>query len=368
MAKITFNQPDEEMIADFFLDFSEAYQSAERLLLELEKAPHDTHRLNELFRQVHTIRGNLTYIGLDDIGPLLQSVEDVLEPLRKGKLQYDDLLSDVILLAMDATYSLVDASLHNKPRQLSIAQMQKICLLISNITEVDETGRANAISQAILALDPSAQHSSEQPPELITEYGIESDPDLALFRALQPAIAQRSPYWHERSQRIAKLALAMNRKAGEPESAQQLLAAVYMHDFAMAFLPLELLHKPGRLSASERNLVRQHCTTSAALLHSMGNWSAAAKMVLQHHEQPEGTGYPNQLKEAQICEGAKILAIADAFDACVNSRAHVDQPQRPLIRAVLEINRHAGSQFCQHWVDIFNQVARPERSIETSTK
>jgi len=179
---------------------------------------------------------------------------------------------------------------------------------------------------------------------------------------LLPAIDQRSPYWAGRTQRIAELALNMNSAAGAPIDANQLLAAVYMHDFAMAFLPLELLHKPEKYTSAERLRVQAHVKTSATLMQEMGNWAQAANIILQHHEQCNGAGYPNKLTESDICDGAKVLAIADAFDACVNSRAHVDQPQRPLIRAILEINRYAGSQFSQDWVNIFNQIARPKRT------
>ena len=351
-------RPSADMVADFFSDFQEAYQASERLILLLEKTPNDRALLNDLFRRVHTIKGNLIYIGLADICPLLQAVEDVLEPVRKGQLRYDDLLSDVILLTMDTTQELVYARLNQRPAPIDADRINAICESISLIARCAISERPTTIGHAIRALDPEAEVPTL---EEYSQYGIRLNSDLRFFAQLLPAIDQRSPYWAGRTRRIAELALSMNQAANSPVAANQLLAAVYMHDFSMAFLPLELLHKPNRYTAEERQKVQQHVQTASALLREMGSWPLAAEIVLQHHEQVNGAGYPNQLDESVIGDGAKILAIADAFDACVNSRAHVDLPQRPLIRAILEINRFAGSQFSQFWVNIFNQVARPPR-------
>lgn len=358
MNSADFSNPDQDMVADFFADFEEAYQATERLLLKLERSPEDTALLADLFRRVHTIKGNLIYIGLADICPILQSVEDVLEPLRQGKIIYDDLLSDVILLAMDATHKLVDSRLNGQPAPLEPERVTPICLAISQLADCSTDQRPALIRDCIGLLDPEAAKAAAESGEY-SDFGIAHNQDLAFFSQLLPAIDQRSPYWQGRTRRIAELAQAMNRLADNPVAPEQLLAAVYMHDFGMAFLPLSLLHKPGAYTDDERALVRQHLYIAVDLLKTMGEWDAAAEMVGQHHEAMNGTGYPEGLKESEICDGAKIIAIVDAFDACVNSRAHVNLPQRPLIRAILEINRYAGSQFSQYWVDVFNTIARP---------
>ncbi|MBB3168870.1 HD domain-containing phosphohydrolase [Simiduia aestuariiviva] len=358
MPPLDFANPDQEMVSDFFADFEEAYQAAERLLLKLERSPQDTALLADLFRRVHTIKGNLIYIGLADICPLLQSVEDVLEPLRQGKIAYDDLLSDVILLAMDNTHKLVDSRLHGQPAPMADDQIPPICAAISKLADCTAEQRPKLIHHCIAALNSEIETPLEAGHEF-SDFGIDPNQDLNFFSQLLPAIDQRSPYWQGRTRRIAQLALNMNRAANNPIDPSQLLAAVYMHDFGMAFLPLSLLHKPGTYTEGEREQVRAHLHIAVDLLRTMGTWDDAAEMVAQHHETMNGTGYPDRLNESQICDGAKIIAIVDAFDACVNSRAHVNLPQRPLIRAILEINRYAGSQFSQYWVDVFNTVARP---------
>ncbi|WP_394392914.1 HD-GYP domain-containing protein [Shewanella woodyi] len=82
----------------------------------------------------------------------------------------------------------------------------------------------------------------------------------------------------------------------------------------------------------------------------------AAQIVLQHHEQVDGAGYPNHLTGDKICDGAKIIAIADTFDARSHERAHHTLLKRPLVRTMNEINNFSGTQFDPYWVEIFNQV------------
>ena len=96
----------------------------------------------------------------------------------------------------------------------------------------------------------------------------------------------------------------------------------------------------------------------------MKQWRQAAEMVLQHHERMDGTGYPYGLKESEICEGAKILAIVDAIDARTHERAHMTLLKRPLLRAAMEIGKHSEKQFSSYWADIFKSVFQKMRKQE----
>ena len=372
---------DQELIDDFFLDFTERYERSEEILIALEHAPHDQELCNELFRAVHTIKGNLIYIGLKDLCPLLQSIEDILEQLRSGQLVYNDLLSDVVLLAMDKTKQLVDTNLHSQKKPIEMSSdgethcrtgegFENICQSIHQITESSDAERPLAMHQAARLLDPytklpppeqQAKIQSEKDENFLQQLptlGVQEHPDLTFVQQLIPAIEERSPYWQGHTYRITKLCLKMNQQAGSPVDPQQMAMAGFIHDMAMAFLPLELLHKPQPFNSSDKRSMHAHVRMSFDLLHKMGGWEEAAEIVLQHHERCNGNGYPKGLTEIEICAGAKILAIADTFDACRYVRAYRTELKRPLIRAILEINRQAGEQFSHQWVDVFNQVAK----------
>ena len=138
---------------------------------------------------------------------------------------------------------------------------------------------------------------------------------------------------------------------------EQLEAAVYLHDFGMAFLPLDLLHKDEKLTDMEFHSVQMHPRMGAALLGDNSYWLPAVEIIIQHHEREDGLGYPNGLTSKHICDGAKILAIADAFEAMTNQRAN-RVAKIPTSQAVKEIKQNADSKLSAYWVKIFNNVIR----------
>ncbi|HEX4937178.1 MAG TPA: HD domain-containing phosphohydrolase [Candidatus Kapabacteria bacterium] len=362
-----------DLMEDFFLDFREAHQSCENTLIDLEHDPANTELLNTLFRSVHTIKGNLVYVGLKDLTPLIQSVEDVLDAVRKHSLTYDASLSDVIMLAMDKTKQMVEARMAQQPLPLDELALNQLCQQISRVAEVSLTDRP-AVVRAVLAqmdptilIEPVAAPRPEQPAplalqpeenEILQRFGIPLGDDIRFLQHLIQPLEERSHYWKGRNARLLQLALAMNRHAGEPVEPDQLAVAVFLHDLGMAFLPISILHKTGALSAADLEAVRQHPLVATQLIASLKHWEQAGLIVKEHHEREDGQGYPAGLKGAAICPGAKILAIADTFDACTHERAYSAAIKRPLVRAVLEINRCSGSHFDAEWVEVFNEVAR----------
>ena len=189
-----------------------------------------------------------------------------------------------------------------------------------------------------------------------------AEEDLRFFRSLAQQWEARSPHLKGRSARISRLALDTNREAGRPVDPVQLQAAVYMHDIGMMFLPETLWLKVGALSAEEKKSLHVHPSLSAGLLERMERWKPAAEMVLQHHEMPDGAGYPQGLAAEGICAGAKLLAIVDAFEAVTLKHSHRGDA-RSALRAIAEVNA-CDNQFAPEWIGPFNVVIR--RLIEAA--
>jgi HD-GYP domain-containing protein (c-di-GMP phosphodiesterase class II) len=165
---------------------------------------------------------------------------------------------------------------------------------------------------------------------------------------------------------MLRLALKMNDMADRPVDPTQLAAAIYMHDAGMALIPLSVINSKDSLTEQDREKMEQHPQIGYELLRYMKDWSEASLMVLQHHERMDGSGYPQGLKENEICDGAKIIAIADAMDARTHERAHATLMKRPLLRAAMEISKKADTQFSSYWVDIFSTVFHEMRQQENS--
>jgi HD-GYP domain-containing protein (c-di-GMP phosphodiesterase class II) len=181
--------------------------------------------------------------------------------------------------------------------------------------------------------------------------------DLAFFKQLICRVETNIAYWNSHHENVLALAQAMNEAKGRIVDPVQLEAAVYMHDIGLAFTSRELLHKENEYTAEEKQQMSEHVMIAVKLLERHADWAAARQMIEQHHEWIDGNGYPGGIEGDAICDGAKILAIVDAFESMTHNRPHRNF-KRSLMNAVKEINRCSGTQFCHEWVKVFNLIIR----------
>jgi len=352
MAEFISTDIDEHVLDELLEEIKELYQQSEADIIALENTPNAVERQQSLFRAIHTIKGDLGLVGFTPMVRLIGAIEDLLQALRNGQLDYSNLLSDVIFIVLDETIEFVTScQVHGKSHYSNERQLRAEKLAEKIIhAHVDE--HQKLLNQLIATLDPKLVLTEEldSPQEPDWQH------DLRFFRELMASVETRSRYWHDRADRQLKMALLLNRFAGDVVDQRQLTAACYIHDFGMGFMPLELLHQTTPLSAAQKKLIESHVYCSAKLLENMAEWQAAKMMILQHHEQPNGGGYPLGLSDNEICDGAKILAIVDTFDALTHERANEQHTKRPIRRAVAEIERLAGNQLSTFWVTVFKQA------------
>lgn len=361
---------DEDILTDLLEEINELYEASEQTLIELELKPEDNELQRSLFRSIHTIKGDLGLVNFSPLIPLLQYAEDLLDYLRKGQIQYTSNMSDLVLLIMDKVKVFVQSCIQTGQAEYDKQMFEQLVEAIKCISPENSSEHEQLLANAVFILDPSidlrisnedaSETTESSAPRSIATTGIPKSitaverEDLVFFRELMKPIEKRSRYWEGRGDRIAKLAGYINKIAGSPVNEVQLAVACYMHDFGMAFMPVEVLHKQTKLEEVEFNLMRSHVYKSARLLENLNQWNEARKIVMQHHERIDGSGYPLGVKEDDICEGAKLLAILDTFDAITHARAHESHLQRPKKKAVIEINRIAKGQFSTKWMQAFN--------------
>lgn len=180
--------------------------------------------------------------------------------------------------------------------------------------------------------------------------------DLQFFRSLALQLETRSPLFKGRTSRTLTLALETGKAGPGKVDATQLEAAVYLHDVGMMLFPEAVWLKMGKLTRHDRQLLHNHPGFATGLLQRMPGWEGAAEMVAQHHEMPDGGGYPLGLTADRICDGAKILAIVDAFEAVMLRHIHLGR-NRAVLRGIAEINA-CDQQFAPEWIAPFNAVIR----------
>ena len=201
-----------DLLADFRLESSEQFQRCEQLLIELEHAPDDRERLRELFRLVHTLKGNLGYIGLDSLMSVPQAMEDVLSCLREGQLHFDSLLGDILLLTLDHLKEQIRHALGGQAPQLSPAQSKALSRSLSALAIAPTSQQIGIRSALLQELDPSSKPpevvAADNPAaaDLLRRYGIEPDADLLFFVDLMQASERRSHFWQGRGLRQLDLA------------------------------------------------------------------------------------------------------------------------------------------------------------------
>ena len=167
------------------------------------------------------------------------------------------------------------------------------------------------------------------------------------------AIIDPLPHYRGKpSSLIAAIAVRMGRELEQPEQeVQRIRVASLLHDIGKVAIPEQILEKPGDLSADEWQTVVQHPRLGQVIIDEVATVRDAGAIILHHHERFSGHGYPFGLRGSEIPLGARIVAIADAYDAMVH-----DRPYRASIghrAAIAELRRHAQLQFDPELVQLF---------------
>jgi diguanylate cyclase (GGDEF)-like protein len=180
-------------------------------------------------------------------------------------------------------------------------------------------------------------------------------PDRAArFRAaasLAKAVDARDTYTGSHSTRVAELGAWIAARLGlDAEQVELTRLAGSLHDLGKLAIPEEILRKPGPLTPPERLVLERHSQIGFRMLESL-DVNPVAEWVLHHHERWDGTGYPNGLAGEEIPLGARIIFVADAYDAMTSDRAY--RGRLTPREAVAELERCAGTQFDPEIVSVF---------------
>jgi PAS domain S-box-containing protein/putative nucleotidyltransferase with HDIG domain len=162
--------------------------------------------------------------------------------------------------------------------------------------------------------------------------------------ALSATTELRDPYTAGHQRRVAELAVAIALQLGTDAGRTQLLrTAAVLHDIGKIVVPAEILAKPGRLTDVEMMLIRAHAAAGADIVAPIGFDPDVARMVRQHHERLDGSGYPDGLSGSEILPEACILGVADVVEAMVSHRPY--RAALPPGAAVGELEKGAGCRY-----------------------
>src|SRR6185436_5513003 len=174
-------------------------------------------------------------------------------------------------------------------------------------------------------------------------------------RSLMAIADAADPYTRGHSYRISKMSVKVAQRMGFTElRLRELEYAALLHDVGRSAIQRELWGKSGLLSPEEQGAVRHHPRIGADWIRRSGFFTGAADIVLCHHEQPDGKGYPRGLKRDEIPPGSRIIMVVAAFDAMTS-----DRPYRKGLspeEAFEELLAHSGSQFFSDIVEVLIEL------------
>lgn len=178
---------------------------------------------------------------------------------------------------------------------------------------------------------------------------------IGVITALASAIDARDPYTHGHSARVTEFAVKIAENMGLPEEEKDIIRyASLLHDIGKIGIKERILKKPDKLTEEERREMETHPLIAARILQNVALLEPVMNLVMHHHERYDGKGYPSGLAGEDIPLGARIIAVADAFESMISDRPY--RKALPLEEAVAELIRGRGTQFDPRVVDVFLEM------------
>src|SRR5207247_229620 len=181
--------------------------------------------------------------------------------------------------------------------------------------------------------------------------------------SLAIALEAKDRYTAGHSQRVAKFARLIARSLGMPQGEVDIVGQVaLLHDIGKIGMLDKILNKPANLTPEEREAIKTHPVAGAQILAPVATFAKHVEGIKHHHEMFDGTGYPGRLKGTDIPLSARIVCLADAFDAMTSTRPY--RVGLPLEFAIQEMQKMSGRQFCPDCVEAFVRVLQSKGVLE----
>lgn len=195
----------------------------------------------------------------------------------------------------------------------------------------------------------------KQTDELIRQQKEIKELYIQTVTALSEAVDAKDRYTSGHSRRVAEYSRMLAEKMGKSkEEQEEIYRAGLLHDIGKIRIPVEIINKTSRLTDEEYNIIKIHPVTGYNILRGISGSKLIALCAKYHHERYDGKGYPNGLEGDKIPVEARILGVADAYDAMTSNRSYREALPQEVVRR--EIEKGRGTQFDPHIADIMLEM------------
>jgi len=263
-----------------------------------------------------------------------------IQPLRLGQLEHDpDVESDVGSL-FSAGLTIV----------CPVVMKQRLAAILAVGEKVSGQEFGSHDLEMLRVLSESACMAIENA-RLFKDL---QDSYISTVRLLVSRIEEKDPYTHGHTERVTAYSVGIAKEMGfTPEEVQRIQFGAFLHDIGKIHTEDHVLHKPGALTEDEWRLVKMHPLRGAEMVKGVRFLERVVDMIRHHHERVDGKGYPDGLKGDEISVAAKIVNVADAFDAMTTDRPY--RAGLTVEAAVKELTQKAGTQFAAEIVEVMVQ-------------
>ena len=184
---------------------------------------------------------------------------------------------------------------------------------------------------------------------------------------LANTIDAKDKYTNGHSVRVAEYAREIARRAGKSEQEQDDIYFIgLLHDIGKIGIPDTIINKTSKLTDEEYELIKTHTQVGADILESMTEIEGLSIGAYYHHERYDGKGYPKGLKGEEIPEIARIIGVADAYDAMTSKRSYRDVLPQNVVRE--EIEKGKGTQFDPYFAEIMLEMIDEDKEYKLCEK
>lgn len=318
------------------------------------------------------------------LSTILKSIGDgVIATNKIGAITFMNPLAETLTgwkldQALDRTLGDVFKVMNQKPGKMQRISVKKILkgegsALSDEVILVSKNGKKTPIdprlepikddggniSGVVLAFtDVTARKMAEE--ELKRSFEQQKIAMEGTVRAIAYTIETRDPYTAGHQRRVTKLACTIGEEMGlSKDQIEGLRMSGELHDIGKIHVPAEILSKPGQISEAEYTIIKTHSQVGHDILKTIEFPWPIARIVLQHHERINGSGYPSGLKGKDILLEAKILAVADVIEAMATHRPY--RPALSIEESLREISKNKGTLYDSKVVDICLKVFKEKK-------
>lgn len=185
---------------------------------------------------------------------------------------------------------------------------------------------------------------------------------ISSLKMLNKILQAKDPYTREHSQRVSEYALVIAQELGlSPDEQEVMRETALLHDIGKVGITEAILNKPDKLNSHEWREIKRHTQIGEDFLEPLKVLHIEQSMVRHHHERYDGKGYPDHLKGEEIPLYARILAVADTYEAMTSARPY--RPAKSSLKAVAELERCSGTQFDPKIVEVFIRALKRDNNL-----